>query len=246
MNNSNHLDRVVVTGTPESDLSPILKLAISFARTNQCSLHGLFVEDVDLLRAANLPLTQEVLLSTGKPRPLNTQELNSSINARSQYFRQSLEQHAMQSALSWSFSSTRGHKFRAPFDDFPEAKFLIIAQRKKHIIQSGKIIRIIVIDNQSQGLVQALGVILENVPTKNVEIILVPPISEISNDSFVNQIKNFKIQPERALTKTDRSLLLKALTDRRQEIDYLIASRHEQKLAEQILIQSNCSAIIVP
>ena len=87
-------NKVVVTGDIESSLTKTLDLAIALALASKSELHGLFIEDLNLLRAASLPFVQEVILASGRPRVLDNQQVLRSYEVRSRSFRQSLARQA--------------------------------------------------------------------------------------------------------------------------------------------------------
>ena len=67
--------RIVVTVDIESHLPSTIELAVAIAASQQGALHGLFIEDEDLLRAASLPFAREVPLTGGKPRTFDDRML---------------------------------------------------------------------------------------------------------------------------------------------------------------------------
>ena len=72
--------RVIVTVDAQSHLPPTIELAVALAASRQIALHGVFVEDVDLMRVAQLPFTQEVPLFSGQPRSLDNRQLQRSLD----------------------------------------------------------------------------------------------------------------------------------------------------------------------
>ena len=155
---SRHFNRVVVTANLECYLPPAIELAIAIARSNNSGLHGLFIEDLDLLQIAGLPFSSEVSLASGQARVLDSQQVTLGFNARSRHFRRSLLQQAEKSSLPWSYSKARGGKLSKALEESINAEFLVIGQSRGALNATGTMRpkRILLIGSDSQRLFQAL------------------------------------------------------------------------------------------
>jgi len=101
--------------------------AVRLAAELRVALHGLFIEDVDLLRASGLPFTKEISLSGGKLRPLTLESMEQSLKAMAEQLRNDLEERAHEANITWSFDVRR--------ESFPRA--LIGAAEKEALVVIG-------------------------------------------------------------------------------------------------------------
>lgn len=85
-----------------------LELAAELAALVQGTLHGVFVENSDLLRLAQLPFAHEVTLSSAMTRRLEAAQLERDLRAQAEQVRRLLENHALRHRVEWSFRIERG------------------------------------------------------------------------------------------------------------------------------------------
>ena len=85
-----------------------LEAATELAARFRAELLGLFVEDINLLRASELPFTREVRFFSGARRRLDRQQIERELRAQAARARQALTTSAGRAQVSWSFRVTRG------------------------------------------------------------------------------------------------------------------------------------------
>ena len=85
-----------------------LEAAATLAAALHAELVGLFVEDVNLLRLAQLPFAQEISYLAATPRKLDVARMTRQLQARATQARQQLRQSAENKEVRWSFSVVRG------------------------------------------------------------------------------------------------------------------------------------------
>lgn len=85
-----------------------LEAAAALAQQLQASLQGLFVEDSDLLRVAQLPFAQEVAFTSAIARRLELAQLERELKTRAEELRRLLESLARQRRFECSFTVVRG------------------------------------------------------------------------------------------------------------------------------------------
>ncbi len=238
-------NKVVVTVDAESSLSSTLELASALAVASQSELHGLFIEDRDLLRVASLPFAREVILASGQPRILDNQQLLRSFKARSRYFRQSLARHAQQSTLVWTYSTVRGDKRSIELAKSVEAEFLIIGQptdTRSNVVNRK---RILLTNSQNPKLYQALDVVLENFRDQPVELLLTSSANVSMQDSLRQLMKKLENHPLSSLVQIKPAALVTTLALKGPAVDFVIASRRDLELLEKILQRAHCPIIVV-
>jgi nucleotide-binding universal stress UspA family protein len=85
-----------------------LEAAAELAARLEAEVLGLFVEDVNLLRLAELPFTQEVSVSTTACRRLGVREMERQLRAQATRMRRTFAAYAERAQAHWSFQVTRG------------------------------------------------------------------------------------------------------------------------------------------
>jgi nucleotide-binding universal stress UspA family protein len=85
-----------------------LEAAAELAASFQAELLGLFVEDINLLRLAELPCAREVGLFSGTVRTLDTRLIERQLRARAGRAREALAASAERAQVRWSFQTTSG------------------------------------------------------------------------------------------------------------------------------------------
>jgi len=93
-----------------SNAPPIgsMQIALHLAAALEAELASVFVEDVDLLRVAALPFSQEVGLVSASARPLDPAHVEAMLRRRAEQARRALAELAADSRLKWSFRVARG------------------------------------------------------------------------------------------------------------------------------------------
>jgi nucleotide-binding universal stress UspA family protein len=85
-----------------------LEAAAELATALHAELLGLFIEDANLLRLAELPFMREIGSFTGLARPLARHELELQLQAQARLARRALAAVAGRAQLQWSFQIRRG------------------------------------------------------------------------------------------------------------------------------------------
>ena len=244
---SQHFNRVVVTANLECYLPPAIELAIAIARSNNSGLHGLFIEDLDLLRVAGLPFSSEISLASGQARVLDSQQVTLGFNARSRHFRRSLLRQAEKSSLPWSYSKARGGKLSKALEESINAEFLVIGQ-SRGTLNSGDTIqpkRILLLGDHSQRLLQALDVVLHNFIGNVFELLFVPPSSGVPVNTAELLNDKLLLHPDSRLVQLSPESLSTVTETPGIPISCVITSRQRPELMQQYLQHLGCPMIVV-
>lgn len=118
------IDRVVVWLDSASEIGMALATAARLAARAKAPLHGVFVEDEDLLRLARLPVMREIAWETGAPR-LTPGRMEQEIRLAAEHARQELAAAANRCGLAWSFETVRGGSEGAPPHAATEGDFVV-------------------------------------------------------------------------------------------------------------------------
>ena len=100
--------RIVVALDASPHSQAALEAAVELAALMEAEMLGLFVEDVNLLRLAELPFPQEICVSTTTCRQLDVQAIECELRAQAVRLRHTLAMHAGRARVRWSFQVARG------------------------------------------------------------------------------------------------------------------------------------------
>jgi len=103
--------------------------AVRLATKLHVALHGLFIEDVDLLRASALPFAKEISLSGGTQRPLTFASMEQSLQAIGGQLRDELAELAREANIAWSFDVRRESLPRALIEAVESEVLVVIGPR---------------------------------------------------------------------------------------------------------------------
>jgi nucleotide-binding universal stress UspA family protein len=140
-----------------------LEAAVDLARRFQAELQGLYVEDVNLLRLAELPFTQEIGLFSAKWRRLDAQRLERQLRAHSARVRRLLRMAAEGAQIQWSFRVVRGRVSSEVMTSAEAADVLIVGKAGWSLIrrrQMGSTARAIAIGLSGFALILQEGTCL--------------------------------------------------------------------------------------
>jgi nucleotide-binding universal stress UspA family protein len=85
-----------------------LQTAVDLASRFKAEVHGLFVEDINLLRLAELPMAREICFYSSRVRRLSPLELESQLRIQAARIRIRLSQAADAQGVPWKFRIARG------------------------------------------------------------------------------------------------------------------------------------------
>lgn len=121
--------RRILVGLDASRISAeVQAVAAHMASFLKAELSGLFVEDINLIRLAQLPFTQEIRSLTAKPSPLDADEMQQFLRAQAALLRYELEQTAVSRELDWTFQVMRGLVTQELLRATQEADLLVLGR----------------------------------------------------------------------------------------------------------------------
>jgi nucleotide-binding universal stress UspA family protein len=104
----NEIRRILIALDASPASQAALELAADLAVRYQAELIGIYVEDINLLRTAEIPFTKEVGFFSASSRLINTSYIERELKAQARRVEQLLSSIAKRANLSWSFRHTRG------------------------------------------------------------------------------------------------------------------------------------------
>jgi nucleotide-binding universal stress UspA family protein len=105
-----------------------MKAAAELAAELHAELRGLFVEDINLLRLAELPGAEEVVSASGSTRALDSTGLQRALHAQAQEVRRALAAVAEETRVPWSFRVARGRVVQELLAAGYEADLLVLGR----------------------------------------------------------------------------------------------------------------------
>lgn len=150
---------IVVTIDSSTFAPPAIALATALARARRQAVHGVFLEDEDLLQVARLPFSREVSRVSGQARELSALQLARAMARHAEEFRAALAREAQLMAIRWSYSTLKGNRWRVVRADVPAADILIIAAPADQARPHRE--RVLVLDWEQPGVLRALASVLD-------------------------------------------------------------------------------------
>jgi len=102
--------RIVVALESGCENLQALEAAAEMAAHMRVELHGIFVDDVDLLRLAALPFARQISLHSPGSLPIEANEIEVELRALASRARRSLQDVATRLQVPWSFETVRGDR----------------------------------------------------------------------------------------------------------------------------------------
>lgn len=112
-----------------------LEAAVELAAKMQAELEGLFVEDVNLLRAAGSPVAREVLYPFTDAARLEPERMERGLRAQAEQGRQALAAASEQREIRWSFRVVRGEVAPEVVAAAQEADLLVLGKVSRPLIR---------------------------------------------------------------------------------------------------------------
>jgi hypothetical protein len=162
--------RIIVTIDISAQPNPAIALAAALAKARKRELHGLFIEDTELLNVARLPFTREFPRFGGQSRELSDMDLERNMARMAERYRAELARQATEHALSWSYSSERTSKRQLTRIASGDTDLLIISQPNRE--NGARMPRILLLDADRASVLQALDTVLEAAAYDEVEILV--------------------------------------------------------------------------
>lgn len=124
------IERILIALDASRRSLAALEAAVGLAGLLHAELQGLFVEDIDLLKLAGLPIAREVGYSSRTPRRLNVQAVERLFRSQAAKARSILESEATRAELRWSFHVKRGATTVLTLGASGEADVLIVGHER--------------------------------------------------------------------------------------------------------------------
>jgi hypothetical protein len=233
---------VIVAVDYHSHLLPAIEVAIALANARSLAVHGLCIEDPELLIVSRLPFTQEVTLSGAKPRSLEEQHLQRSMAGFTRRFRQLLSERAEQAAVDYSFGRAHGRQQAMEIGDSPHSDYLILGQRRPTRAQGRVALRVLLMCADPSPALPVLEAISPN-GGRALELMLLNTTAEVEN---TESLEEFAAQHGGAsLGRLQPGQLEQLLRTPEHQPDLVIASRQsDPETLDKVLKLAACPIIL--
>ena len=139
MNARHDIHRVLVALDTSPHSLAALKAAVELAADLQAELLGMFIEDINLLRLAQLPCAREVAYATRGSRAVDSKRLERALRTRAAELEQILATVAQGRNVPWSFRVSRGHVANELLAAAEEGDVLVLGRIGTSVVQRARL-----------------------------------------------------------------------------------------------------------
>ena len=240
---------VILTVDAESYALATIDLAVAMAVSIKTGLHGLFIEDEDLLRIAELPFTREIAFPTARERSTDALIMQRFMRAMAGQFRKYLAQSAQTSQIQWSYDYVCGRARDIGLESDQNTTYTIVGHsvfRQPESTYSLRRRKVLLIENHSPHILNALQVVINLLANKKVEVTVIKNCDNAETSAAIILQHAFASGSKISVSELEHDQLPEVLSGAGSIFDYVIVSRQEpiERLRE-ILARSLCPVILV-
>lgn len=248
---------VAIDASPHSLAA--LEAAVALAVRFQAELSGLFVEDENLLRLADLPFVQEVGLFSATRRRINGKELERQIRVQSRRVRRVFAVTTQRAQVTWSFRVVRGSVLSEVLTAASEADVLVLGQAGWSLLRRGRLgstvrgilperFGLTLILKEGTCLGVPLAVVYDGSPVAERALIAADTLRwEPDNDQkLAERLIVLLLAEERAKVQTLQRQAASYLSDRGTTVRYRSLTRANVLGLVDILQAEGCGTLVLP
>lgn len=128
------INRILVALDASTHSVAALRAAAELAGSLQAELHGLFVEDANLLRAAELPMARELRFPFASHARMNPATMRHQLQAQAYQARRALSSLCQQQHLKWTFQVVQGKVSSAVLEAAGRADLLCVGRASRPVL----------------------------------------------------------------------------------------------------------------
>ena len=175
MNSGNKNILIVFDATGCAQVS--MHTATELASRLQSGIKALYIEDINLLNAVDLPFTREVSLHTAAISSIDLASMKQRFQADAETIKKQIEEIAISHSVSLTFSSMRGHKTQVIRERTEEVNMVLIPavysstgrERQHHLKHEV----VVVYDEHNPSSDSALNIALLQAAKKNYQLFII-------------------------------------------------------------------------
>lgn len=220
-----------------------IDFAVAMAAALQSHLHGQFIADENLLRAAALPFAREIAFPTAQPRSTSLATMQNALALQAAAFRRYIENAAAAANISCSYSYLQGRSRDLPGNGERPA-WTIIGHAVSHAhntTASTRPLQVLLLEQPQAQLLQALQSLSAQLPQRSLQLTLVTAAG--SNGALRNALEANGPLPLQQINSCPADNLTTLL--QQQPFDYIIAARSEPANRLQLLLEHSSGPLIL-
>ena len=166
-----------------------LRAAAELASALEAELHGLFVEDVNLLRAAELKVVRELQFPFATRGRLSPERMKRQLRAQAQQARQALSSVCRLHEIDWSFQVVRGEVSATVLQEATKADLLCVGRASRPVLHCSRVgstaeaaatgaPRSVLLVSRDAGIHPPVVVLYEGLPEKKRPLFLASQLAE--------------------------------------------------------------------
>jgi len=236
-----------------------LTSAAALARKMKVHLQGLYIEEENLLRAADLTLSREISLWSARERHMTGESIERTLRANARYKQKELEQAARKEKVEYSFQVIRGERVRWVQESVNTSGILFIGgkdlapKRYRHLKYcSYSQNQLQVIFTGSPASERALKTAVQMAELDKRPLLILTTVGESSDELKLREQINILLEKQLKTTisieaSSDEDILSSL---RKRQVHMLIVPSdiewaQDEKQLEKLLQQVSCPVILV-
>lgn len=128
------IKRIVVAVDASAHSLAALRAAAELASSLGAKLHGLFVEDVNLLRAAELPMARELRFPFASHARMDPRTMRHQLHAQAHHARRALSSLCRRRDVSWTFQVVQGRVSATVLDEARRGDLLCVGRASRPVL----------------------------------------------------------------------------------------------------------------
>ncbi len=256
--NSKNIAVQILLDNQKNQLESLLSAAL-LARKLKAQLQGLFIEDENLLRAADLPLSREVSLCSAQERHITSEGMHRIFRANARHQQKELERIATEKKIDFSFEIIRGDTANWIKENINKSEILFIGGHdvKPKSFRSLKYCRevtppLIALFDGSIASERALKIAVQIAKKSNKSLLIMLLVDDLLTEEHLNNQINTILQKYFDMAITVEAILKNHVTSRlrRQQINMLISPSviewsQDAEYFGKLIKQIHCPMVIV-
>ena len=243
----------------QKNQSASLLSAALLARRLKVQLQGLFIEDENLLLAADLTFSREVSLWSGEERHLTGGSVQRTFRSHARHLQRGLEKMAIEKKVDYSFQIIRGEKVGWIKENINTSEILFLGGHdltsKPH--QSFKYCHeltppVVALFDGSAASNNALEIAAQLAEENNKSLLILQLVDDLSTEELQKNQLNVLLKNYSALMISVEVIAKKQVVDvlRRRKINFLILSGDTEQVQDserfgQLIRQVHCPILLV-
>lgn len=249
------IDRILVAVDASPHSLAALEAAVDLAARFQAELTGLFVEDENLLRLADLPFVSEIGIFTATRRRIDGREMERQIRVQGRRVREIFTVRTRRAQVTWSFREVRGTVLSEVLTAASEADVLVLGRAGWSLLRSGRLgstvrgilpkrFGLALIMKEGTCLGDPLAVVYDGSPAAERALIAADTLHQRLDDAQTLMVLLLAEEPDKAQSLQDQAVALLAGRDTVARYRSL-ASTNVLSLADTLQAEG-CGTLVLP